>query len=201
MQDNQTCFDERFSAWVQVGHYKEEPFAGSSTQQCMLYLMLQTHTLFIKKLMHFLSINKHLFTLHVCSTKPAKIKHWSLVKSRQSRQLNISFTDETHANAANKGTVLPIPSSHSPLLVCHGYGWVLPQLVIALERIKSFQHSQHHSYAEPRGALPLTNSKTFCQRPCLSVQGSHCSASSVSGDWCNPTVLMEKSCSASSILP
>lgn len=151
--------------------------------------------------MHFLPISKHLFTLHVCSTKPVKIKHWSLVKSRQGRLWNISFTDETHLIAANEDTMFPIPSSHSPLQVCYGSGLSIAATCHSFGKDKAFQHAQHHSYAEPRGALPLTNSKTFCQRPCLSVQGSHCSASSVFGDWCNLTVLMEKYCSASSILP
>lgn len=182
MQDNQTCFDERFSAWVQVGHYKEEPFAGSSTQQCTSHLMLQTHALFIKRLMHFLPINKHFFTLHVCSTKPVKIKHWSLVKSRQGRQLNISFTDATHAIVANKGTVLPIPSSHSPLQVCYGYGLSIATACHSFWKNKVLPAHSAPQLRWAEGCIPPTNSKIFCQRPCLSIQGSHRSASSVSGD-------------------
>lgn len=53
-----------------------------------------------------------------------------------------------------KALCSPFPHLTVPCKCVMDMGWVLPQLAIAFERIKSFQHTQHHSYAELRGAFP-----------------------------------------------
>lgn len=165
--------------------------------------MFQTHALSIKWLMHFLPINKHISILHVCSTKTAKIKHWSLVSPGKVASWIFPLQMKSMLLLQIKALCSPLPCLTVPCKCVRDVGWVLPQHLTAFERIKPSQHTQHHGYPEPRGAFRLTTSKTLCRRHSpLSIQGSRCSGSTASsffGGPCNLTVLMEKHCSSSSI--
>ena len=167
--------------------------------------MLQTHTLSIKRLMHFLPINKRISILHVCSTKTAKIKHWSLVSPGKVASWIFPLQIKSMLLLQIKTLCSSLPCLTVPCKCVRDVGWVLPQHLTAFERIKPSQHTQHHGYTELRGAFHLTTSKTLCKRHSpLSNQGSHCSGSSASsffGGQCNLTVFIEKYCSASSISP
>jgi len=70
--------------------------------------MLRTHAVPINRLMHFPPINNF---YSGCG------RTLVTAKSRQGGQLNISFTAEKYATAANKGMVLPTPLSHRVLQV------------------------------------------------------------------------------------
>lgn len=119
--------------------------------------------------MHFLPINKHISILHVCSTKTPKIKHWSLMSPGKVASWIFPLQMKGMLLLQIKALCSPLPCLTVPCKCIKDVGWVLPQHLTAFERIKLFQYTQHHDYADLRGAFHLTTSKTTLQNTLPSV--------------------------------
>lgn len=98
--------------------------------------MLQTHALSIKRLMRFLSINKRVSILHVCSTKTAKIKHRSLLSPGKVTSWIFPLQMKIMLLLQIKALCSPLLCLTVPCKYVRGAGWVVPQHLTAFERLK-----------------------------------------------------------------